>query len=81
MRVLGIAGLVLGLAIVAYLVVTYLQEGTKIQEALQNVPGAPSASQSGQPVDLTRRGIDQRLSPILEQERKRVEDANRAADN
>jgi hypothetical protein len=81
MRVLGIAGLVLGLAIVAYLVVSYLQEGTKIQGALQNVPGAPSASQSGQPVDLTRRGIERRLSPILEQERKRVQDANRAADN
>jgi len=80
MRILGIAGLVLALAIVGYLVVSYLQEGTKIQGALQSVPGAPSASQSGQPVDLTRRGIEQRLSPILEQERKRVQDANRAAD-
>jgi hypothetical protein len=81
MRVLGVAGLVLALAIAAYLVVSYLQEGTRIQDTLQNVPGAPAASQSGQPVDLTRRGIEQRLSPILEQERKRVEDANRAADN
>jgi hypothetical protein len=80
MRILGIAGLVLALAIVGYLVVSYLQEGTKIQETLQSVPGAPSGSQSGQPVDLTRRGIEQRLSPILEQERKRVQDANRAAD-
>jgi hypothetical protein len=81
MRILGIAGLVLALAIVAYLVVSYLQEGTKIQEALQSVPGAPSAGQSGQPADLTRRGIERRLSPILEQEQERVQDANRVGDN
>ena len=81
MRVLGIAGLVFALAIVGYLVVSYLQEGTKIQGTLQRVPGTPEASQSGQPVDLTRRGIEQRLSPILEQEQKRVQDANRVADN
>jgi hypothetical protein len=71
--------LVLALAIVGYLVVSYLQEGVKVQETLQSVPGTPAASQSGQPVDLTRRGIEQRLSPILEQERKRVQDANQAA--
>lgn len=81
MRVLGIAGLVLALAIVGYLVISYLQEGTKIQGTLQSVPGTPETSRSGQPVDLTRRGIEQRLSPILEQEQKRVQDANRAADN
>jgi len=80
MRVLGIAGLVLALAIVGYLVVSYLQEGVKVQGALQSIPGSPASGQSGQPADLTRRGIEQRLSPILEQERKRVQDANRAAD-
>jgi hypothetical protein len=79
MRVLGIAGLVLALAIVGYLAVSYLQEGAKVQETLQGIPGSPAAGQSGQPVNPTRRGIEQRLSPILEQERKRVEDANRAA--
>jgi hypothetical protein len=80
MRVLGVAGLVLALAIVGYLVVSYLQQGANIQGTLQNVPGSPAASPSGQPVDLTRRGLEQRMSPILEQERKRVEDANRVAD-
>jgi hypothetical protein len=78
MRILGIAGLVLALAIVGYLVVSYLQEGTKVQETLQGIPGSPAA---GQPVNPTRRGLEQRLAPILEQERKRVEDANRVADN
>lgn len=78
MRVLGIAGLVLALAIVGYLVVSYMQEGTNVQERLQGIPGSPAAGQSGQPVNPTRRGLEQRLSPILEQERKRVEDANRA---
>jgi hypothetical protein len=78
MRVLGVAGLVLALAIVLYLVVSYLQEGARVQETLQVIPGSPAA---GQPLNPTRRGIEQRLSPILEQERKRVEDANRAAGN
>jgi hypothetical protein len=76
MRILGIAGLVFALAIVGYLVVTYLQEGTRLQGALQGVPGS---SGEGQPADLTRRGLEQRLSPVLDQERKRVQDANRAA--
>jgi hypothetical protein len=76
MRILGMAGLVLALAIVGYLVVSYLQGGTRIQETLQTAPGT---SQAGQPVDLTRRGIDQRLVPVLDQERQRVQDADRAA--
>jgi hypothetical protein len=79
MRILGIAGLVLALAIVGYLVVSYLQEGTKIQETLQTVPGTPSTGQPGQPVDLTKRGLDQRLAPVLDQERQRVQDVNKAA--
>ncbi|MBI4840788.1 MAG: hypothetical protein HY803_06905 [candidate division NC10 bacterium] len=79
MRILGIAGLVLALALVGYLVVSYLQEGTKIQETLQTVPGSPGTGQAGQPVDLTKRGLDQRLAPVLDQERQRVQDANKAA--
>lgn len=79
MRILGIAGLVLALAIVGYLVVSYLHEGTQIQETLQAVPGAPAASQPGQPVDVTKRGLEQRLAPVLDQERQRVQETNRAA--
>lgn len=78
MRILGIAGLVLALAIVGYLIVSYLQEGTKIQETLQTVPGASGASQTGAPVDVTKRGLEQRLAPALNQERQRVEDTNKA---
>ncbi len=78
MRILGIAGLVLALAIVGYLIVSYLQEGTKIQETLQTVPGASGASQMGAPVDVTKRGLEQRLAPALNQERQRVEDTNKA---
>ena len=77
MRILGIAGLVLALAIVGYLVVSYLQEGTQIQQALQSVPGASGGRK--EPVDLTRRGLEQRLAPVLDQERQRVQDANKAA--
>jgi type VI protein secretion system component VasK len=76
MRVLGIAGLVLALAIAGYLVVSYLHEGTKIQETLQTVPGASGTSQ---PVDVTRRGLERRLAPTLDQERQRVEETNKAA--
>jgi len=79
MRILGIAGLVLALAIVGYLVVSYLQEGTKIQETLQTVPGAPGANRPGVPVDVTKRGLEQRLAPTLDQERQRVQDTNKAA--
>ncbi len=77
MRILGIAGLVLALAIVGYLVVSYLQEGTRTQQTLQSVPGTSGGS-SGEPVDVTKRGLEQRLAPVLNQERQRVQDANKA---
>jgi len=79
MRIFGIAGMVLALAIVGYLVASYLQEGTKIQETLQTAPGASGASRQGEPVDLTKRGLQQRLAPTLDQERQRVQDTNKAA--
>ncbi len=75
MRILGLAGLLIALAIVGYLIVGYLGETGKAQQALQAVPG----SQPAQPADLTRKGLEQRLSPILDQERKRVEEATKAA--
>jgi hypothetical protein len=79
MRILGIAGLVLALAIVGYLVASYLQEGSKIQETLQTVPGASGAGRPGEPVDVSKRGLQQRLAPTLDQERQRVQDTNKAA--
>jgi hypothetical protein len=79
MRLLGIAGLVLALAIVGYLVVSYLHEGTKVEQALQTVPGASGSAQSGKPVDVTKSGLEQRLSPVLNQERQRVQDTDKAA--
>lgn len=75
MKVLGLAGLVIALAILGYLIVGYLGEAGKAQDALQAVPG----SQSGRPADLTKRGLEQRLAPILDQERKRVEETTKAA--
>lgn len=79
MKILGIAGLVLALAIVGYLVVSYLQEGAGIQETLRTVPGASGGSGPTPPVDVTRRGLEQRLAPALDQERQRVQDTNKAA--
>ena len=79
MRILGIAGLILALAIVGYLVVSYLHEGTTIQETLRTVPGGSGTSQPGQPVDVTKRGLEQRLAPVLDRERQRVQDTNKAA--
>jgi hypothetical protein len=75
MRVLGIAGLVLALAIVGYVVVSYLRDAGDTQEALRSVPGAPASG----PVDPTRSGLEKRLSPVLEQERQRVEETDKAA--
>ena len=77
MRILGIAGLVLALAIVGYLVVSYMREGARVQDTLRVLPGGPSASG---PVDPTKRGLEQRLAPILDQERQRVQETNKAAD-
>jgi hypothetical protein len=79
MRILGIAGIVLALAICGYLVASYLHQGTKIQETLEAVPGASGAGQAGAPADVTGRGLEQRLAPTLDQERQRVEQANKAA--
>jgi hypothetical protein len=79
MRILGIAGVVLALAIVGYLVVSYLQEGARIQETLRTAPGASGGSGTAQPLDVTRRGLDQRLAPALDQERRRVQDTDKAA--
>jgi len=74
MKVLGLAGLLLALAILGYLIVGYLGEAGKAQHALQAVPGATP----GGPVDVTKSGLEQRLAPILDQERKRVEETNKA---
>ena len=79
MKILGIASLVLALAIVGYLVVSYLQEGARIQETLRTAPGASGAGGAAQPVDVTKRGLEQRLAPALDQERQRVQDTNKAA--
>jgi hypothetical protein len=75
MRVLGLAGLVLALAIVGYLIVGYLGEAGKAQDALQAMPGA---SPPGRPTDVTRRGLEQRLAPVLDQERQRIEATSKA---
>jgi hypothetical protein len=76
MKILGLAGLVLALAILGYLVVGYLSETGKVQDALRAVPG----SQTGQPADLSKRGLEERLSPTLDLERKRVEETTKALD-
>jgi len=73
MKVLGLAGLVLALAIIGYLIVGYLGEAGKAQDALQAVPGSKSG-----PVDVTKSGLEQRLAPILDQERKRIEETSKA---
>lgn len=75
MRVLGLAGLVLALAIVGYLIVGHLGEAGKARDALQALPGASP----GSPADVTRRGLEQRLAPVLDQERQRIEATSNAA--
>jgi hypothetical protein len=79
MKFLGIAGLLLALAIVGYLVASYLQEGARIQETLRTAPGASGGSGAAQPVDVTRRGLERRLAPALDQEGRRLQDTNKAA--
>jgi hypothetical protein len=45
------------------------------QGALQALPGA---SPPGSPADVTRRGLEQRLAPVLDQERQRIEATGKA---
>ncbi len=77
MRIVGMAGLLLALALMGYLVVSYLHRADNAQELLRAFSGASSASG---PVNLTKKGLEQRLAPVLDQERQRVEDTNKAAD-
>ena len=81
MRILGLAGLVLGLALIGYLVVAYLNEGTGIQATLDGgttpLGGEPAAG----PRDLTHRGLQQRLAPILDRAKERAEPTDLATEN
>jgi len=78
MKVLGLAGLVLVLALVGYLILGYLGEAGKAQESLRMLPGSTGAGQPAHP-DVTRRGLEERLAPVLDLERKRVEETGRIA--
>ena len=80
MRILGLAGLLLGLALMGYLVVSYLHEGTAVQETLRGSGGSSGAGETARPIDVTKRGLEERLAPSLDKERQRVEETNRTAD-
>jgi len=80
MRILGLAGLLLGLAIIGYVVVAYLNEATRVQATLDGGTRAAGEAPRQSPRDLSRRGLEQRLSPILDGAKERAEQANRAAD-
>ncbi|HSB73725.1 MAG TPA: hypothetical protein VLT62_30735 [Candidatus Methylomirabilis sp.] len=68
--------MLLALAIMGYLVVSYIQQGSEVQETLQAIPGSPTTRG---PLDPTKRGLEQRLAPILDQERQRVQDTEKSA--
>jgi hypothetical protein len=79
MRVLGLFGLVLGLALVGYLVLAYLNDTASIQRTLQGA-GAPGAETAGAPTGLGRKGLEQRLAPILDRAKERAAQADRAGE-
>ncbi len=79
MRVLGLLGLVLGLAIVAYLVLAYLNDTASIQRTLQDAAAPAGQAPGAAPTDLSRKGLERRLSPILDRAKERAEQADRAA--
>jgi hypothetical protein len=78
---LGLAGLVLGLALIGYLVVAYLNEGTRIQTTLQGGAAPLGGEPVAPPRDLTRRGLEQRLAPVLDHARERAEQTDRATEH
>jgi hypothetical protein len=80
MRVLGLVGLVLGLALVAYLVLGYLNDTASIQRTLQGDTAPVGEAQSPARTDLSRKGLEQRLAPTLDRAKERAEQADRAAE-
>lgn len=80
MRILGLAGLLLGLAILGYVVVAYLNEATRVRATLDGGTRAAGEVPTQSSKDLSRRGLEQRLSPILDGAKERAEQANRATD-
>ena len=80
MRLLGLVGLVLGLALVAYLVLTYLNEGSRIQGMLQGGAAPVGESSAATRTDLSRKGLEQRLAPTLDRAKERAEQTDRAAE-
>jgi len=79
-RVLGLVGLVLGLALVAYLVLAYLSDTANIQRTLQGASAPTGQMPGAAPTDLSRKGLEQRLSPILDRARERADQADRPAE-
>jgi hypothetical protein len=80
MRLLGLVGLVLGLALVAYLVLGYLNEGTRMQRTLQEEAAPAGETPAAARTDLSRRGLEQRLAPTLDRAKERAEQTDRAAE-
>ncbi len=80
MRVLGLVGLVLGLALVGYLVLGYLNDTASIQRTLQGGAAPVGDVQSSARTDLSRKGLEQRLSTVLDRTKERAEQADRAGE-
>lgn len=80
MRILGLVGLVLGLALVAYLVLAYLNDTAHIQSTLRGGPGPAGQTSSTASNDLSRKGLEQRLSPILDRAKERAGQADQVAE-
>jgi ABC-type iron transport system FetAB permease component len=79
MRVLGLIGLLLGLALVAYLVLGYLNETASTHRMLQEAAAPLGQAPGAAPTDLSRKGLEQRLSPVLDRAKERADQADRAA--
>ena len=80
MRVLGLVGLVLGMALVAYLALAYLNDTASMQQTLQGATAPEGQTPRAAPTDLSRKGLEQRLSPVLDRAKERADQADRVAE-
>jgi hypothetical protein len=80
MRLLGLVGLVVGLALVAYLVLGYLNDTASIRQTLQGDAGPLGQAPVAAPTDLSRKGLEQRLSGVLGRAKERADQADRLAE-
>ncbi len=77
MKIAGIAGLLIALAAIGYLIAAYLGAADQSREAVRALVGSSKEEQISRPVDMSKGGLEHGLALALDIERQRVEETDR----